>query len=85
MLRAVDLCAAPGSWSQVLSREIYGSAGSHHSAAAPAGGLLFSFMLLQPVFCTGVVLFVVHWCVGVMGNYELFDKPFLLFPLKVHA
>ena len=24
VLRAVDLCAAPGSWSQVLSREVYG-------------------------------------------------------------
>lgn len=35
--RAVDLCAAPGSWSQVLSREIYG-AHKAATATATAGG-----------------------------------------------
>ena len=37
MLRAVDLCAAPGSWSQVLSREVYGRwKASNADAAASA-------------------------------------------------
>ena len=38
--RAVDLCAAPGSWSQVLSRELYGlgSAGSGSNATSGGGG-----------------------------------------------
>jgi len=32
--RAVDLCAAPGSWSQVLSRRLYRPMYDGHAAAA---------------------------------------------------
>jgi 23S rRNA U2552 (ribose-2'-O)-methylase RlmE/FtsJ len=38
VVRAVDLCAAPGSWSQVLSREIYGQWRARTEAGAAAAG-----------------------------------------------
>lgn len=34
--RAVDLCAAPGSWSQVLVRKLYGSSGGARSTVVPS-------------------------------------------------